>query len=296
MLISGSIFGLTDSGVFKTDNSIGTMQNININNAVYDEVHLQSITSGTFTTSLDSWTSSTVLLAKFKDDLAAGNVDMNGMLIDTILIKKRKVDDLAWTTVAEITFDSDTYNYTYIDKLVESSETYEYAIIPASSGTEGDLSTGEIDVLFEGAFLLNKDYNYQLFYNFELGDVNLNIPNSTVELLGSKYPIILYSATTNYKSGSVKCMLVSSSISTLSGNIDVNAEKIYRKNLMDFLTDKKPKILKDMGGLFSLISITSIPKLTPNNDLNAFIYDLSFDFVECGSTDYNSLIAAGILE
>lgn len=297
MLISMGLFGYSDNGVFKTDAPIGTMQNITLNNGIYDEFHIQSTTSGTFTTSLDNWTSSTLLLAKFQNSLSAGNIMLNGMAIDKLKIKKRKINTLIWSDVASITFDSDTVNYQYTDKLVESSETFEYSIIPCSSSVEGEYSTGQIDVLFDGAFLSDAESNYQLFYNYELGDINLNMPNSTVELLGSQYPIIIYSATTQYKSGSIRAMLISSTTVNAYGVIDVNAEKLYRNTLITFLTNKKPKILKSTDGQFMLISIIGTPKLSPNNDLNAYIYDLSFDFVECGNIyDYTTLLAANIIE
>jgi hypothetical protein len=296
LLIDFGIFALDDLGVFQTNNSIGTMENITITNGIYDEFHLQSSTSGTFTTSLDNWTSPTVLLAKFQNSLSAGNIYLNGMIIENLLIKKRKINTLTWEDVVTLSFNNSIVNYSYIDNLVEGSETYEYAVFPSTSTVTGDYIINNIDVDFEGAFLLDKNSNYQLLYNLELGDVNLNIPNSTVELLGAQYPIIMYSSDVQYKSGSLKAMLVSNTTATGSG-IDAVAEKIYRKTLMDFLTNKNPKILKDMGGQYILINIVGAPKLTPNNSLNGFIYDLSFDWVEVGNaTNNDSLILAGIKE
>jgi hypothetical protein len=89
-------------------------------------------------------------------------------------------------------------------------------------------------------------------------------------------------------------MLISDA--TVSANaIDIKAEKVYRKALMEFLNNKQPKLLKSMDGNYMLISITSTPKLSPVNSLNAFVYDLSFDFVEIGNTDYDILVENGIV-
>ena len=296
MLIGLGVFALDDLGVFQTQNSIGTTQNITLTNGVYDEFHLQNVYTSTFASTLDNWTSSTLLLAKFQDNLSAGNIDIGGLTIETLKIKKRKIDTLVWEDVAEIIFSSDTSTYTHNDRLVESSEEYEYVIQPCTSSVEGDYSAiTSIDVLFEGAFLFDADYNYRLFYNFELGDVITNIPNSTVEFLGAKYPIVLYSAITDYKSGSIRAMLISDA--TVSANaIDIKAEKVYRKALMEFLNNKQPKLLKSMDGNYMLISITSTPKLSPVNSLNAFVYDLSFDFVEINdASDYDILVENGIV-
>jgi hypothetical protein len=257
------------------------MESITLSHGCFDELHIQSTPTRAFTTSLDTWTSSTKLLAKFQNNLSAGNINLNGLIVDQLKIKRRKLGELTWQDVTALEFYDSTPTYQYIDCLVEAAETYEYASVPSTSSVEGTYSTGQVDVDFDGGFIFDKDTKFHALYNFEIGDVNFNQPNSTVELLGSKYPIVMYAATTSYISGSVKCMVVSDS-SALECEIDPAAEKAKRLALMAFMTNKRPKMVKDASGYFMLINVVGTPKLEPIMMLNAYIYNIEFDYVEIG--------------
>ena len=294
LLTSLSIFGFSNEGVYKTNNSVGELSSVMMTNGIYDEIYIQSSPTYTFTTDLDNWTSSTVLLAKFHNNLSGGNVSVNGLTVEYLIVKRRKINTLIWETVVSIPFDKTIRNYEIFDRLVEANEEYEYAVVPATLSVEGEYAVGNIETNFIGSFLFDNTHNYRLFYNFELGDVDCNFSNSTIEVLGNTYPIVMYSSNVNYKSGSVKAALISDT-SASQYNIDPIVEKVYRKGLKDFLTNKKPKILKSMDGLYSLISIVGTPKLKPYNQLNGFIYDIDFNWVEVGATDYSTLLAAGII-
>ena len=57
-----------------------------------------------------------------------------------------------------------------------------------------------------------------------------------------------------------------------------------KDEILKFLTNRKPKILKDANGNMWLIEITGAPSIEYDNKYNAGIMDISFNFMEIGDT------------
>jgi len=296
ILVGNSLFGYSDLGMFITDTNIGTPTEIKLQDSIVDELYIKTDTSTPFSTTKETWLPSTVIKAPFIDDLHGGNMNLAGLTITELRFKRRKIDSLEWLHFATIPFDPKQNIYEVIDRMIESYEEYEYAITPYSTGIEGDYKTAQIEATFDDCFIFDKNNNYKLMYNFELSEIPYNIPSSQIETLGSKFPIIVYNSDLNYRSSSIKCMLVSDRTILDGSVISGKDEKILRTNIMAFLTNKKPKIIKDASGNFIMILVSN-PKIVPNNSLNGLIYDLSFDFIEIGdSFDEQTLINADLLD
>jgi hypothetical protein len=279
-LIGTDIFVYSDLGMFQTNNSINVPSSIELTNSVVDEIHINKDTSLAFAPTKDTWQPGTVALGDFIADLSYGNMNLNGLTITELRFKKRRIDSFEWIQFASVPFSTSQNIYEVIDRIVESGETYEYCVVPATSTIEGDMKTKQIDIAFIGTYISDKNNCFKLIYNFELGDINTNSPSSTIETLGGIYPIVVYNSTLNYKNGTIKCLLLSDATMQKDGDVDIKQEKLLRSQIMSFLTNKKPKILKDGNGNFLMINIVGTPKVTPNNSVNQKIYDLSFDFVE----------------
>lgn len=295
ILVSTSIFAYDDLGVFQTDNNVGTPTEVKIVDSIVDELYIKTDTSTVFSTTKESWQPSTIIKAPFISDLHGGNINLNGLTITELRFKRKKIDELEWTKFVTVPYDSTKSFYEIVDRVCESFETYEYAVVPYGGGLEGDYKIKQVEVEFYNCYIFDKLNNYQLIYDLELSDIPYNIPSSTIETLGAKYPIVVYPSNLNYRSSSVKCKIVSDSTAILGGKIDGKQEKLLRNSIMAFLTNKKPKIIKDGSGNMLLISIIGSPKVIPYNELNQLIYDLSFDFVEIGTFDETTLTNAGLL-
>jgi len=295
-LVGYDIFAYSNLGMFQTNNNISIPSSVELTNSIVDEIHIKNDTLSEFKTEKEPWQPSTVALGKFQNDLSYGNMNLNGLTITKLLFKKRKIDSFNWIQFASIPFDPQKNIYEVIDRLVESGETYEYCVIPATSTVEGDMKTKTIDVEFDGTYISDKDSYYKLYYNIEMGDIVQNQPSATIETLGSQYPIVVYNSSINYKSGSIQCLLLSDSTVESFGKIDIRQEKLLRNKIMSFLTNKKPKIFKDSSGNFMIINIINQPRLIPNNSLSGLVYDLSFDFVEVANPyDQKSLNMTGLV-
>lgn len=280
------------------------LQDCKVNEIKIDEQLLEYITTK------EDWGYNTILLGKFQGDntvegklkgLEAGNLNNNGMKIDKIVIKKRKDDDLQWQQVKIFDFDVDKKSYDYIDRLVESLETYEYAVQPMSGNVLGSESTSQVDCDFENVWLVGKDEQYALRYNLEEGDTEIVQKSKLYETIGGQYPVIRFNGNLNYKKkNNIKALLISNSTINYTGNsqIDRRAEKKLRKDINSFLCDKRIKVYKNgHNGDYMAIMIVGTPKLTPKNEVSQMLFEVSFDIVEIGNVyDEKLLKQNGFLE
>lgn len=293
-IIGLDAFGDEEMSVFETLNILSDWYRLEVIKGIFDEIHWRNNHNIIPNSAKIEWQLDTIMLAKFQDSLSAGNLDLAGQIIEFIQVKKRKANELQWSNVTYLLFDNTINYYEYIDKFVEAGEIYEYAIIPiAFGGFEGNYVINDIFCQFESTWLFNKNEIYKLMYNLEYGSIDTVVPNHLFEPIGAKYPIVNYNGNLRYKKGNIKCMLIAST--TQSNQIDVRQEKLERNQIMNFLVDRKSKILKDSAGNYMMVSIIGQPRLVPNNNLNQKLYDVEFEFVEVGNPyDENSLQKADL--
>lgn len=286
MIIGYSLYGDTDTMVFQTINPIGSIYRMELTDSIIDEVEVRERTDLIYSTDKEEWTYDTLLLAKFQGNLEAGNINLNGMTVEKIMFKKRRVEDLVWQDLVSYSIQDGVNVYQFVDRLVEAGTEYEYAILPiGEGGYEGKYNVERIVAEFEGTYICDKDNVFRLFYNLEYGDIENIISSSVIETF-AQYPVVTY-GNLDYKRGSIQCLILSDS-TVDNGDIDLAQEKILRKQIIQFLKNKKPKILKDSSRNYLMIAIIGSPKEIPNNDLAQQIYNISFDWVEIGNpyTDF----------
>lgn len=273
------------------------IQDITLQNGIYDEFEiLQDVTiNHTDIKQSKDWNNNTLMLAKFQENLSAGSVNVGNSEVYSIQFLKRKKGETEWQLCQEIKYDKDQTIYDFTDKYIESQQTYQYAIRPTAkqyddSGVyvgsiigENSLQSEntEINVVFDYSHLFDNELSYDLLYNFKLGDITSNIDANTLTTLGGQYPFTIYGAS-KYKTGSISCLLVTEESAT--GSIDVWKEKELRNNIDNFLSNKKPKILKCDDGTYLLISISSNYTLIPDENLLGS-YGLSFNYTEIGDAN-----------
>ena len=286
MIIGYDLYGNSNAMVFQTINPIGSIYRIELTDSIIDEVEVRKRTDLIYSSTKEEWTYDTLLLAKFQNNLEAGNISLGGMLVEKIMLKKRRVEDLVWQDLISYTIQDGVNVYQFVDRLVEAGTEYEYAILPIGEGNfEGQYNVDRIVAEFEGTYICDKDNIFRLLYNLEYGDIENIISSSVIETF-AQYPVVSY-GNLDYRQGSIQCLLLSD-VTVDSGDIDLAQEKMLRKQVMQFLKNKKPKILKDNSGNYLMIAIIGSPKEIPNNDLAQQIYNISFDWVEIGNpyTDF----------
>jgi hypothetical protein len=263
---------------------------IDIENTKIDQMKIDTGISTQYNTQMaQAWDYDTVFDCKFTDlNFEAGNLSLNGMPIEYLRIKKRKENQLTWQTYKNIAYDSNETNYTWSDYFVQSLNSYQYAIVPVGANdVQGEYGIASIDCEYEDIWIMgSNNVQYHLIANIEMGDIQYVTESSLVTTLGSQFPYRIQNGNLKYRKGSITAMLVSDS--TLEGNngtIDRVAEKTLRENFEDFLTNGKPKLIKESEGRYMLCSIDiSSIKITPNNDLSRRIGNVNFEFVEIGDS------------
>lgn len=248
------------------------------------------------TTEPDYWRYSTVLNAKFNNNMEAGSVEANNMLIESIKFQKRKSSDLEWQDVAEMPYDRDErIFYETMDKFIASGEIYQYAIVPSTSDVDGvRVISEEVTAEFEGVFLSNKEDNYELLYNLDLTSIENNLSNATFIPLNSKFPVVV-SGTTDYTSFGVSALFISADGVDDVGNLNLRMERARKENLLTFLKDGKPKVYRDGHGRLKLVMVVGSPTENPSK-VKGGISDFSVNFVEIGGMDADTLKAANLQE
>lgn len=288
-------FSNQDDQIISAINS-NKYETITTKRAVYDELHIIEDTNVSTSSERKEWTYNTVFLWECDNSLEAGNVGLKGLPINQLKIRKRKKGELTFEDVKVFDFDPDKQTYSFKDRFVESYEDYIYGIQPMGGSIEdpilGETTTHEVSTEFESAWLVGKDRQYKLIFDLEIGDYEHVVPSEIIETLGGQFPIVSSSGNLRYKRGNLKCMLMSQEI---VNRLSPKEEKAFRKIVMDFLLDRKPKLFKDGSGEYMLISIIGNPLLTPNNNLSQLVYNLSIEFVEIGETNSQSLIDSGLL-
>lgn len=297
MIIGFNFFGdYEGSSVFETMMVHSDYYRTELKDGIIDEIYIDEDTTITnSTTKPNSWGFKTVLDAKFQDNLEGGSIQASGETIDSVLFQRRKTDELYWNDVAKIEYSQgETTFYEIFDKFIQNDEEYEYSILPLAVDVKGErILSNPITADFEGYFISDKDNNYRLYYNAEFDTLTHNNPSAIHEPLNSQYPIVTYGQL-NYRQGNLKALILSDS--TISDHeIDVRAEKKLRQQLMSFLNNRKPKIIRGQNGELLLITIVGNTQEEHNNKING-IANVSFEFVEIGNTDSDTLKSYDLIE
>jgi len=261
-------------------------------NCILDEIKIDEAILE-YNATKQEWGFDTLFQPKFKGTLEGGDVGNKGMAIEYIAIEKRKFDTLKWDRVALIPYKSTQILYEYIDKYVQSTQDYEYAVLPLTSGIKGEANIEKITCDFDYMWLVDKNSQIKLKCNVKQSDYTTNESMTTVEPLEGNYSII-FENDLSYIKSSITATIASDELIDNNSINKVHERKI-RDNVLQFLRDKKPKIYKTSNGQFLLVKLSNV-KETPMQQLNYNISDVSFDITEIGNpNDINDLEQMGLV-
>lgn len=296
MIISLGFFGYEDGGVFQTDYAHGNYYELESTGGLVDQIFVDNSTSLDKTsTKTNDFHYSTIINAKFEGNLEGGSIQAGGSTIDRIRFQKRRADDLYWVDVAELKYDYPNKKlYEALDKYVQNDFEYEYSLLPVTNNVLGSrILSGKIRANFEGYYISDKDNNYRFYLNAELGTIEHVTNNSVMSTLNGKYPIVTY-GNLDYRQGSLQALIMTNK-DVQYGTININEEKQLREKLLSFLKNKRPKILRGMGGELMMIGITGNPS---ENSFNSLIgaTTISLEYVEIDEINSISLRENDLIE
>ena len=291
MFIGYDFFNLNNGSNFIDILPLSEINYIEIYSGLIDDIYIDETTDSIFSVDKpELWAFSTVLYAKFNENLEAGSVAAGGFTIDKIKIQKREIDDFSWSDVAELTYNpNEKLLYEQFDPVVANNFIYQYSLLPMAAEVVGNrVLSNNVEVDFEGVFLSDQTNNYQLLYDATVNDITHIVPNTKFEPLNAQYPIISYSSL-DYAEWGINATFISATTKNNSnGIVNIRAEQKGRKEVLAFLKNKKPKIYRDMHGNLKLVTVVDNPTEKLNSSING-LGELGIKLVEIDATDSETL-------
>lgn len=234
----------------------GDTDKVEISNAVFDELYMDSDTSLEYDTTIPAWGYTTILNASFENNIFAGNVDFALESITGMFIKKRKAGDFKWTTIYYVPIETEEdFDFYYNDVVVASETTYEYAAVPIVDGAEGTYQTIKVDVCYDGCFIIDPTKGYQVIGELKRNNLSRKIPANVIETVYSPYPFVHYYSESKYDQFTVSGWFVERDKETYLFD-SLNGWK-YREAVRDFLSNRMVKIVKWYDGQIYMACVTS---------------------------------------
>lgn len=243
------------------------------------------------------WGYTTILNADFDGSLEGGSVKAGGVKIESIRFQKRSEDELEWQDIGELEYTSGNMLYEMIDKYIAKGETYKYSLVPITPNILGERVESEAIVAdFDGIFISDKDHNYALLYDIEIGDITHNIENAVFVPLNAVFPITVFS-NADYVNFDITSTFISAETfdsTDVGKGVEIRIERLGKDRLLKFMKNGKPKVYRDSNGMLKLVNVVGKPRETPFNKV-AGISRLSFSLVEVGNMDSKTLKANDML-
>lgn len=176
----------------------------------------------------------------------------------------------------EIIYDGVVLDTDFVDYTCECGKDYWYKVTFSDNTTQA--FSDSISVDFDDIILIGEsDIPKLVRLNPNLSSVKRNQSQSITQTIGGKYPVIRKNGDMDYYTFSLGG-LISVQAETVYGkgpdSYDYTAERNYRNEFVNFLSDGKVKLFKSPQEGNLLIRLTDI-NLSPENGLGRLIYNFS---------------------
>ncbi len=219
--------------------------------------------------------------------------------------------------------------YEYIIERINNAGVYSLPIsaklgpVPTSPAEQAAAQNRptEISANFEDAFLYDGKRQLRIRYNPKISSFKKDVLETKTDTIGGKFPFIFRNGSVSYKefpiSGLIsrlenECFELESSkpapkreSTVSSGSADsysltdlsdenIRAERQFKMEVLDFLTDGKPKLFRSPTEGNYLVRLMNT-SLTPEDTLGRMLHTFSCTAYEIGECDYDTLLSYGII-
>lgn len=199
------------------------------------------------------------------------------------------------------------------DYTVEQGKTYIYAIQQYNNYNiySGKILSNKIYIDFEDVFILDGSRQLKIRYNPKISSMKNNILETKVNTIGSRYPFITRNGRVNHKEFSLSGLISyhmdenATFIKASQLNLDerhtqltsdnIYAERIFKLEVLNWLNDGKPKILKTATEGNYIVRIMGV-NMTPNDTLGRMLHTFSCTASEIAPFNYESLTKYSFIE
>lgn len=280
-----------------TPTDINNIAYTKIQNGIFDHFNVSRDTSFDYSSIIPTdWDINTLMNADFAGNVSAGNVGQLATGITSIRVKRRIKGTFDWITIREIPVSKpEDLSFVITDNLNAYNVEYEYAYVPVMEDVEGSYIIESILSKFEGVFICDVDTVFKFYAGVEY-DTNDAIQQVGVfQPFNRKYPIVVSNSVMQYQTGGVGGWILPEDYEDTHV---FDRSKIVKEKevLLNFLMNKKPKILKDMNGNNWLVYFTGNPSVTYDNNYGQGMLKVSAQWTEVGDpNDKTDLYENGLI-
>ncbi len=292
MIFLGNTFFSGENSLYHPTVNIAEITVIQLFDGTYNHLILSSDSSMTVRDITDEWDYNTKINADFDGKFDAGNTGFSLRNTDHVVIKRRELGSTQWVAiyVKEISKISD-FDISFIDKYARSGVEYQYSVSSYTNGIENSFIIDNVYSEFDGYYITDKDCLYGTIYDVDGCDTSRNTTNQVLQLLNSKYVSVVSNSEANYESGSITGDFIQ--LDNQTKEVKRNEGLLYRTQLKDRLTNKKPLILKISDGRIWMIKVTGSPTDSQNGHRD--LRSITFEWVEVGNiNDMRALYENGL--
>lgn len=268
-----------------------------VQNGIFDHFNVSRDTSFDYSSIIPTdWDVNTLMNADFAGNTSAGNVAQVASGVTSVRVKRRIKGTFDWITIREIPVTKpEDLSFVITDNLNAYNVEYEYAYVPMMEDVEGNYIVESILSKFEGVFICDVDTVFKFYAGVEY-DTNDAVQQVGVfQPYNRKYPIIVSNSVMQYQTGGVGGWILPEDYEDTHV---FDRSKIVKEKevLLNFLMNKKPKILKDMNGNNWLVYFTGNPSVTYDNNYGQGMLKVSAQWTEVGDpNDKTDLYENGLI-
>ena len=280
-----------------TPTNINDITFTKVQNGIFDHFNVSRDTSFDYSSIIPTdWDVNTLMNASFAGNASAGNVAQVATGVTSIRVKRRIKGTFDWITIREIPVTKpEDLSFVITDNLNAYNVEYEYAYVPMMEDVEGNYIVESILSKFEGVFICDIDTVFKFYAGVEY-DTNDAIQQVGVfQPYNRKYPIVVSNSIMQYQTGSIGGWVLPEDYEDTHV---FDRSKIVKEKevLLNFLMNKKPKILKDMNGNNWLVYFTGNPSVTYDNNYGQGMLKVSANWTEVGDpNDKTDLYENGLI-
>lgn len=264
--------------------SVRNIKRVDLANSIVDELEIRERTDIPMTNVRNTWQSDTLLLARFINTLEAGNLQNEGVKVQSFVIKRRKIGELNDIVLGYEPFENNqTFVYTDI---TQPNDKFIYTISPlGENGIEGQPNSIEVESDFVGWWVVDKDTGEVMPFDKAIGDigtVDTQLNQDRVEIKTfSKYPNVWY-APTEYHTFTLSTVVIPSEFERSGKN--------YEDILNKFIRAHKPFIIKSGDGRIFVCDVYTPTNSQPKNVWKGYDYfEIQIQATEI--MDYNEFMS-----
>lgn len=195
----------------------------------------------------------------------------------------------------------------FTDYTVEQGKTYIYSIQQYNNYNvySGRILSNEVYVDFEDVFILDGERQLKVRFNPRVSSMKNSVLETKVNTIGSKYPFITRNGRVNYKefvlSGLVSYQMDDNAtfidwkklnLDTIHTNLtsdNIYAERIFKLEVLDWLNNGKPKILKTTTEGNYIVRIMGVT-MAPNDTVGRMLHTFNCTASEIAPFEYDYLV------